>query len=473
MRRPTIILLAGSGFIIGILAGYYFRFETNYWWILFLMISLVGIFIVSKNYKFIPTCLMMVALGIVTITSRINYISQNGVSDKLFIKTSVVGRVVGDPYWDKDRNYVFTINEITIEGKQKADIIKVKTFSSAVKEGNLVKVEGKIYPSLAKPGYAMTYAKVSLLDKSQPFLVIIKNKLYQGADVAIGGEPANFIKGLLVGARTSLSQDSQDTLNSTGLSHVVAVSGYNLTILVVVLQRILKKKWAWGSLVLSLGLVWGFVLLTGGSASILRAAIMASVFLVASYYGRPLSIFACISLAAVITLMINPVAIAEDIGWQLSFLSLSGIVILSPVIEKVLPKKPRLFSEIIAITLAAQIATLPYILYLFGNYTLLAFVANTMIMPAIPILMLLGFISSILGLTVPNTSQIIGGVLFRIINYIFDFLKYLQSQEAFRINSQPSIVIIGIWYLCIVILGFIVYNKGMASSFQKSQELVK
>ena len=236
----------------GILAGYYFGFETNYWWFVFLAISLAGIFLVNKKYKFIPACLMMVVLGIIIITSRINYISQNGVSDKLFIKTSAVGRVVGDPYWDKDRNYVFTINELKIDGKQKAESIKVKTFSSAVKEGNLVIVEGKIYPSLAKPGYVMSYAKVSLLDKSQPILVQAKNKLYQGADISIGDEPANFIKGLLVGARTSLSQSSQDTLNSTGLSHVVAVSGYNLTILVVVLQRLLKKKWAWGSLILSL-----------------------------------------------------------------------------------------------------------------------------------------------------------------------------------------------------------------------------
>lgn len=458
---------------MGILVGYYFKFDLSIWWIIFLVLSFASIFIVSKTFKIIPAFLMMLALAIMIMTSRINYIAQNGISDKLFIKSVVTGRVIGDPYWDKDRNYVFTISYLQVDGQPKAESIKVKTYSSAVKEGNMVRAEGKIYPSLAKPGYVLSYAKVSVIDNSQPFLVQAKNLLYKGADISIGGEPANFIKGILIGARTSLSQDLQDTLNSTGLSHVVAVSGYNLTILVVVLQKLLRKKWAWGGLVLSLGLVWGFTLLTGGSASIMRAAIMASVFLIASYYGRPVSIFVCISLTAVITLLLNPMALTEDIGWQLSFLSLTGIVVLAPVIQKVLPKKPGILFEIIAITLAAQIATVPYILYVFGNYSAVAFVANTILMPFIPLLMLVGFVVSIMGLVLPNTSAVFGGLVARLINYIFDFLKYLQAQDAFRMTSSPSLSVLGVWYLCILVIGLIVYNKGIGSSFQKQQELVK
>jgi len=461
------------GFILGILLGYYYRFDISNWWLVFLVLTFASIFIVSKNLKFIPSFLMMLALAIAVMTSRINYISQNGISDKLFVKSLITGAVVGDPYWDKDRNYVFTISDLKIDGKPMAESIKIKTFSSAVKEGNIVRAEGKIYPSLAKPGYVLSYAKVSVINNSQPVLVQAKNLLYKGVDTSIGGEPGNFIKGILVGARTSLSQDLQDTLNSTGLSHVVAVSGYNLTILVVVLQKLLRKKWAWGALVLSLTLVWGFTLLTGGSASIMRAAIMASVFLIASYYGRPVSIFVCISLTAVLTLLLNPMALTEDIGWQLSFLSLTGIVVLVPVIQKVLPKKPVMLFEIIAITLAAQIATIPYVLYVFGNYSILAFVANTLLMPFIPLLMALGFLVSILGLVFPNTSVLIGGLVARVINYIFDFLKYLESQEAFRVTSSPSLIAVAIWYLCIVFIGLIVYNRGISSSFQKHQELVK
>lgn len=473
MRRPTLIILSCIGFILGILLGYYFKFDLNIWWFVFLIVSLASVFILSKKLKVISSFLMMLVLAIVIMTSRINYIAKNGISDKLFIKSSVSGKVTGDPYWDKDRNYVFTISNLKIDGKPRAESIKVKTFSSAVKEGNMVMVEGKIYPTMAKPGYVLTYAKVSVIDNSQPILVQAKNLLYKGADISIGGEPANFIKGILVGARTSLSQDLQDTLNSTGLSHVVAVSGYNLTILVVVLQKLLRKKWAWGSLVFSLVLVWSFVLLTGGSASILRAAIMASLFLIASYYGRAMSIFACISLTALITLLINPMALTEDVGWQLSFLSLTGIVVIAPALEKLLPKKPKTFFEIVSITLAAQIATVPYLLYLFGSYSAVAFIANTLIMPIIPILMLIGFVLAIMGLLLPEASVFLGSLVAQSVNYIFDFLKYLQYQQAFQIKSSPDLLVLGLWYFCILFVGLVVYNKGISSSFQKHQELVK
>ena len=473
MRRPTLIILSCIGFILGILQGYNFIYEVSYLWFIFIFISIVSAILANNKYKFIPLFLMMFILGIICITGRINFISQNSISDKLFIKSKIEGVVIGDPYWDKDRNYVFTISDLKVDGKSKAESIKIKTFSSAVKEGNLVEVEGKLFPSLAKPGYVMSYAKINIINSTQPILVQVKNKLYSGADIAIGGEEANFIKGILVGARSSLAQDYQETLNSTGLSHVVAVSGYNLTILVVILQKLLRKKWAWGGLIISLVVVWGFCLLTGGSASILRAAIMASVFLIASYYGRPVSIFVCISLTALITLFINPFALADDIGWQLSFLSLTGIVLLSPALQKLLPKKPKLLFEVISITLAAQIATVPYILYIFGSYSTLAFLANTILMPFIPLLMLIGFMASILGLMLPGQSYILGGYISSLIKYIFDFLRYLQFQDAFKVSSPPSLFVIALWYLFILIIGLIVYNKGLVSSFQKHQELVK
>ena len=341
MRRPTFIILCCIGFIVGVLLGYYFKFDLTIWWLLFVALAIFSPVLIKGNIKIIPALMVMVILGLGIITLRIDKIAKTSISYKLFQQTSIEGTVVGDPYWDQERNYVFVVNKLIIDGKASEDSIKVKTFSSFAKEGNRVRLDGKIFPSQAKPGYVMSYAKVAVVDDSQPVMVKIKNKFYEGADIAIGGEPANFIKGVLVGARSSLSKNIQDTLNATGLSHVVAVSGYNLTILVVIFQRLLRKRWAWGSLILSLVFVWIFVVITGGSASILRAAIMASIFLVASYYGRPLSIFVCISLTAVVTLIINPASIVEDVGWQLSFLSLTGIVVLAPVIQKFLPKKPK------------------------------------------------------------------------------------------------------------------------------------
>ena len=200
---------------------------------------------------------------------------------------------------------------------------------------------------------------------------------------------------------------------------------------------------------------------------------MASVFLVASYYGRDIGIFVCIAITAVITLLYAPSAVIDDIGWQLSFLSLTGIVVLSPAIQRLLPKKPKLLVEIVSITLAAQIATVPYLLYVFGSYSMVAFVANTVLMPLIPLLMLVGFTVSIMGLVAPNYAYILGRPIAGMINYIFDFLYYLQNKDSLRINYAPNITIIVSRYLLLVVIGFIVYSKGLSSPFQKHQELVK
>jgi hypothetical protein len=134
-----------------------------------------------------------------------------------------------------------------VNGQAKTGELKVKTFSGTVAEGNTVKVAGKVFPTRAKPGYQISYAQVELLKAEQPFLVQLKQTFYKGIDRSLPDPTAGFVKGILVGARTSLPQASQDMLNGIGLSHVVAVSGYNLTILVVLMQRILKRKWRWGS----------------------------------------------------------------------------------------------------------------------------------------------------------------------------------------------------------------------------------
>lgn len=476
MRRPTTIILCCIAFLLGTLLGYFFLFQPDRIWVAFGIFAIISAIIVSKKTRFIPLVCVAVVAGVALNTYHQNYKLEYGLSRSVYEKVEVTGTIKGDPYWDSERNYVFTVTNLKLNSKDKFGDMKIKTFSATGKEGNRVLVKGKIYPIRAKPGYQISYANVEILSNSQPFLVQTKQILYSGADKALDQTTAGFIKGILIGARSSLPQAAQDTLNSIGLSHVVAVSGYNLTIMVVLLQRLLRKKWLWGSLVLSLGLVWSFTLLTGGSASIVRAAIMATAFLVASYYGRPLSIFTCISLTAAITLLANPAAAIEDIGWQLSFLSLTGIVILTPIIQKALPKKTKLLSELIAVTLAAQIATIPYVLYLFGSYSLLALLSNFIVMPIIPLLMLVGFVAALAGIFFPNYAYILGQPINWAVGELFKFLTYLQAQQGFVVTNKPQITALVIWYLCLAIFGTIVYHRRLASpalTFQTPDQLVK
>jgi competence protein ComEC len=203
---------------------------------------------------------------------------------------------------------------------------------------------------------------------------------------------------------------------------------------------------------------------------------MATAFLIASYYGRPLSIFTCISLTAAMTLLANPTAAIEDIGWQLSFLSLTGIVVIAPVLQKALPKKTKLVSELVAITVAAQIATVPYIMYLFGSYSLLAVVANLVVMPLVPLLMAAGFVAGLAGIIVPEIAYVLASPLHQAVTILFDFLKFLQGKQTFLVQTKPTFFVLMAWYGCLALLGTVVYKKDLArnlESFKIPDELVK
>ena len=117
--------------------------------------------------------------------------------------------------------------------------------------------------------------------------------------------------------------------------------------------------------------------------------------------------------------------------------------------------------------------TVPYILYIFGQYSAVAFLSNILIMPIIPLLMLAGFLAALSGMLLPNTAYLVGGFLNKLIIYVFDFLRYLQSQKQLSFNSTPDLLILIFWYFIISILGLVIYNKGLGYSFQKDQELVK
>lgn len=464
MRRPTLIMLACLSFILGIILGYFFIFVITFWWLVFILVAVIGISVVQRPLKLLPIVCLGIISGAWVITSYLVVLSGNSITQFQYQKVEVTGEVRGDPFWDSDHNYIFVLANPRINNQSWQGEVRIKTFSGVAQEGNRVQVRGKLFPILAKPGFQISYATVDIISTNQSPLIGIKQLFYKGLEASLPEPAAGFTKGILLGARSSLPKGIQDTMNAVGLSHIVAVSGYNLTILVVVLQRVLKRRWQWGSLVLSIGLIVIFTVISGASASIVRAAIMATIFLLASYYGRDLSILVCIGITAVITLMVSPTAVMDDLGWQLSFLSLTGIVVLSPVILRLLPNRTKLVSELLAVTLSAQIATVPFILYIFGQYSLVAVVANIVVMPFIPLLMATGFLAGVIGLLVPYSAYMFASPLNFLIGKILELLRYLQSLHDFIVTSKPTLPILFGWYGTLFAIGIIQYHKGLSSS---------
>ena len=184
----------------------------------------------------------------------------------------------------------------------------------------------------------------------------------------------------------------------------------------------------------------------------MRAGIMTTIFLVLRYYGKDRAVLPALGICAAIMVAISPSYLLTDLSWQLSFLSLVGIVVLTPRLQLLLPSRPKLLMELLAVTLAAQIATLGLIAYKFGQISLIAPLANLIVMPAIPALMLAGMSLVILHQLIPSLSVSIGIWLAYGTNELFDLLRYISGWRIAQLNIiQPSLWQITIYYSVLLV----------------------
>jgi len=216
---------------------------------------------------------------------------------------------------------------------------------------------------------------------------------------------ASFLLGLLIGERAGLPVDLVDAFRRSGTSHILAVSGYNVTRLVDIIFVLcacaaLRRRRA--SAVVAL-LLLGFVALVGGGASVVRAAIMGGVGLLAAASGRRYGGSASLAAAAAVMLAIDPLSLRHDIGFQLSFAAVWGLHAFGPALTAKLTFLPEAVGlrKTMAETLAATIATAPVVLAAFGRLPLVGPAANLLILPLVPWAMAFGTAAVVLAQAQP------------------------------------------------------------------------
>lgn len=226
-------------------------------------------------------------------------------------------------------------------------------------------------------------------------------------------EPQNSLAlGILIGARRGLPQDVIENFNSTGTSHIIAISGYNIAVIVAALSILAWIVGRRASFWLSLFIILGFVVIAGASASVVRAAVMGILLLMAFNIGRLYSVMPALLFAAAVMLYINPKILYWDVGFQLSFAATLGIVLLMPLVEKLTSNWPKVFGlkSIFFVTLSATVSTLPLVLWYFGRLSLVSLLANLLILPVVPLAMLFGFLT-VLPFVAPGFALLAGWLL--------------------------------------------------------------
>lgn len=205
--------------------------------------------------------------------------------------------------------------------------------------------------------------------------------------------------GILFGDRSYFSPAFRENLKKSGTSHIVALSGFNITIIVAFMSMLFFfLPITVRPIATIIGIIL-FIILVGPSASVLRAAIMGSMVLFAKNIGRLIDIKSPIAFAVLVMILYNPLIIIYDAGFILSFMALFGIVFLAPKIKNIIFKSKDIgvIKSLLIECISAQIAVSPAIIILFNNFNLLSFIPNFMIIWTVPFAMAFSFASGMLS----------------------------------------------------------------------------
>ena len=291
----------------------------------------------------------------------------------------------------------------------------------------------------------------------------IKRGFQEAISRAVPAPHAAYINGILLGSRQDIPEDLKDAFSKTGTTHVLAISGYNITVianaLLWVLVFFMRRRTAFWT---SVGIIIAFTILTGAQASVVRAAIMGLLVLFASSYGRLYDPRNAISSAAGVMVLLQPSVLRYDIGFQLSFLAVLGLTYLYPILEEKTAgwrfRQPaKGLKEIFLMTVSAQIAVAPLILYYFQQLSLVSLLANILILPFMPAVMLFGFLAGIGGLLAQPLGVILGLSAWTISAYQLGVVSRLATLPFASVSFAISWITLAMLY-ALLIYGFRRWN---------------
>jgi len=283
------------------------------------------------------------------------------------------------------------------------------------------------------------------------------------------------ISSISFGARDDVDKETVQSFTNTGVIHVLAVSGMNVGLIFIILDFFLRflKRWKLGflfhTLVVLIG-IWGYALVTGMSASILRAAVMFTFVVLGNAFRRNANIFNSLAVSAFFLILRDP-AIIKDIGFQLSYAAVLSIVVIQPLLYKRLYFKSRFLNKmwlLLSVTFAAQIGTLPFTLQYFHQFPVYFWLANLVVIPLVTTILYLSFVVVFLSL--------ISGLFTSIFAFVLDWSVRLVLLSVNIVEALPHAVIKGIYpsffqLAIFILMVWLFYNFCKVQQFRSLRNL--
>lgn len=307
--------------------------------------------------------------------------------------------------------------------------------------------------------YEINFAKTELISSGhgnfiQSYLFKIKNSFIDKINKTIIEPESSLLGGILLGAKSSMDKNTTEIFRKAGLSHIVALSGYNITVVADAITKILSF------LPRSLGFSGGvlgiilFVIMSGSSSTAVRAGIMALTVILADITHRNYQVGRALMVAGLLMVIVNPKILVFDFSFQLSFLATVAIIYVSPILKRKFIFITEKFGlrDTIALTISAQILVLPLILYQMGTISLVALPANILVLAFIPATMFFGFIVGVFGMIWLPLLIPFAWISWILLAYMINVSKFFANLPFSVINiSWFSVPIMTVYYFLITI----------------------
>lgn len=350
-------------------------------------------------------------------------------------------------------NQIVTWNNLRIEIPLENEVHYGDTISilGEIKENSFTSANGEEITFLV-----IKSAVINHLPTKNPFILstaFIRNRVWEVFERTVPRSEAGLLYGIVFGGTQGFSSDLRESFRNTGVLHVVAASGMNVTLvsgfLFAVASRILKRRVA---IIISILGIFYYALLAGFEPSIIRASLMASIAFTAAMLGRQSYSALALFLTGFVMLMISPRNVM-DIGFLLSFSSTLGIIMVKPLLDSLaLSKKTKGFSDDVTTTISAQIGSLPFMGAFFSSYSIISLIVNALVLWTIPLLMILGGIATVCAIVMPFITFIPLYIALPMLWYFEKMVMVFSGIPLLQFGNVPKVMWIG-YYL--VIFAFI------------------
>ena len=282
----------------------------------------------------------------------------------------------------------------------------------------------------------------SRIERTQQYFLNQRNILLQRLETAgLSDNQYAVVAAMALGDKSSLTKDLKETYSMTGASHILALSGLHLGIIYALLSLlVVGRRWQMITQVAIILSIWAFVFLTGMSTSVVRSAIMLTVYALLAIGHRQKMSVNTLAFTAIVMLLVSPQALF-DVGFQMSFMAVFSILLFTPLFYRPFSSEYLMTHRLVkwlwgmvAVSIAAQIGVAPLIAYYFGRFSCFFLLTNFIVIPAATLILYL----SLATLLIPS----IGVILASIVGLLNTTLLYISTIPGATIDGlHPSVML--------------------------------